>query len=159
MIANRLKAVVATSALGMGFDKRDLGFVVHLGAPPSPIAYYQQIGRAGRAIDNAFVVLLPSSQDVRIWQYFAMLGFPSEEHVRRVLNLLSDAEGPTSTQTLEVRVDLSRGQLEHMLKVLDVDGAVRRVEGGWVATGETWEHDTERYERVSAARATKRQRW
>ena len=48
LLANRVKALVATSALGMGFDKPDLGFVVHLGAPQSPVAYYQQIGRAGK---------------------------------------------------------------------------------------------------------------
>ena len=153
LVENRLKALVATSALGMGFDKPDLGFVVHLGAPPSPIAYYQQIGRAGRAIESALVVLLPSDQDQRIWQYFALLGFPPEEQVRVVLKSLAAADRPLSTQVLETRVDLSRGQLEHMLKVLDVDGAVRRVEGGWVATGEQWRHDTARYERVSSARA------
>src|SRR4029450_261508 len=59
LLDNRIKALVATSALGMGFDKPDLGFVVHLGAPPSPIAYYQQVGRAGRAVDTADVLLLP----------------------------------------------------------------------------------------------------
>ena len=140
------------SALGMGFDKADLGFVVHLGAPPSPIAYYQQIGRAGRAIDTATVVLLPSAQDIPIWQYFALLTFPPEEQVRAVLDALAGADRPLSTQALETRVDISRGRLEHMLKVLDVDGAVRRVEGGWVSTGHPWHHDTARYERVSAAR-------
>jgi ATP-dependent DNA helicase RecQ len=152
LIENRLKALVATSALGMGFDKADLGFVVHLGAPPSPIAYYQQIGRAGRAINTAIVVLLPSIQDLPIWQYFAMLTFPPEKQVRVVLEALAAARQPLSTQVLETRVDLSRGRLEHMLKVLDVDGAVRKVEGGWVSTGEEWHHDAERYERVTAAR-------
>ena len=152
LVDNRLKALVATSALGMGFDKRDLGFVVHLGAPPSPIAYYQQIGRAGRAISDALVVLLPSDQDLRIWKYFALLAFPPEEQVQIVLDSLAAAERPLSTPVLETRVDLSRGQLEHMLKVLDVDGAVRRVDGGWVTTGAPWQHDTARYERVSAAR-------
>ncbi|MBL8294187.1 MAG: ATP-dependent DNA helicase RecQ [Bryobacterales bacterium] len=68
LIGNRVKAVVATSALGMGFDKADLGFVVHLGAPPSPVAYYQQIGRAGRSIEQAHVLLLPSDQDLAIWR-------------------------------------------------------------------------------------------
>jgi len=152
LINNQLKALVATSALGMGFDKADLGFVVHLGAPPSPIAYYQQIGRGGRAIDTAIVVLLPSTQDLPIWQYFALLSFPPEEQVRVVLEALAAAGRPLSTQVLETCVDLSRGRLEHMLKVLDVDGAVRRVEGGWVSTGQPWHHDSERYERVTAAR-------
>ncbi len=76
LLANELKALVATSALGMGFDKPDLGFVVHLGAPQSPIAYYQQIGRAGRGVDRADVVLLPGREDADIWAYFGSLAFP-----------------------------------------------------------------------------------
>ena len=58
LLRNELKAVVATSALGMGYDKPDLGFVVHYQAPGSVISYYQQVGRAGRAIEHADVVLL-----------------------------------------------------------------------------------------------------
>ena len=88
LLGNRIKALVATSALGMGFDKPDLGFVVHLGAPASPIAYYQQVGRAGRGVDRAQVVLLPGAEDEAIWRYFASLGFPSEEQVRTTLAAL-----------------------------------------------------------------------
>src|SRR6185312_7945858 len=73
LLANRVKALVATSALGMGFDKPDLGFVVHIGAPPSAIAYYQQVGRAGRAVQSADVLLLPGAEDAAIWRYFASL--------------------------------------------------------------------------------------
>src|SRR4029079_6448440 len=123
-LENRIKALVATSALGMGFDKPDLGFVVHIGAPPSPIAYYQQIGRAGRAVDSAEVVLLPGAEDAAIWRYFASLGFPAEEQVRAVLDALAAAPAPLSTQALEARVDIAHVRLEHMLRVLDVDGVV-----------------------------------
>ncbi len=157
LLANRIKALVATSALGMGFDKPDLGFVVHLGAPQSPIAYYQQVGRAGRGVRRAEVVLLPGSEDEAIWRYFVSLGFPSEEQVRQVLAVLSAAPGPLSTAALEVHVDLRRTRLETMLKVLDVDGAVRRVRGGWTATGEPWRYDADRYARVSADRAAEQQ--
>jgi ATP-dependent DNA helicase RecQ len=152
LLANRVKALVATSALGMGFDKPDLGFVVHLGAPPSPIAYYQQVGRAGRAVDSADVLLLPGAEDEAIWRYFASLAFPPPEQVDRVLSSL-DRDRPLSTQALEARVDLRRGRLELMLKVLDVDGAVRRVKGGWVATDLPWSYDAERYQRIAQARA------
>ncbi|HEV7897761.1 MAG TPA: DEAD/DEAH box helicase [Planosporangium sp.] len=152
LLDNRIKALVATSALGMGFDKPDLGFVVHLGAPSSPIAYYQQVGRAGRAVRSADVLLLPGREDEAIWRYFAALGFPPEEQVRTTLDALGSSDRPLSTQALEARVDLRRNRLELMLKVLDVDGAVRRVRGGWVATGAPWQHDTARYERVAAAR-------
>ena len=119
----------------MGFDKPDLGFVVHLGAPSSPVAYYQQIGRAGRAVERAEVVLLPGAEDRDIWAYFASLAFPPEPLVRRSWTCCPD--GPLSTAAIETRVDLSRTRLEMLLKVLDSDGAVRRVKGGWVRTGRT----------------------
>ncbi len=151
LLGNRVKALVATSALGMGFDKPDLGFVVHVGAPASPVAYYQQVGRAGRGVERAEVILLPGPEDREIWAYFASLAFPPEGVVRATLEALSEG-GVLSTAALETRVDLSRSRLEMMLKVLDVDGAVRRVKGGWEATGEPWSYDTERYARVAAER-------
>ena len=157
LLANELKALVATSALGMGFDKPDLGFVVHLGAPQSPIAYYQQIGRAGRATDRADVILLPGREDADIWAYFGSLAFPPEAVVRSALAALADAGRPLSTAALETRVDLSRKRLEMMLKVLDVDGAVRRVSGGWAATGAGWAYDADRYARVAAERSREQQ--
>jgi len=157
LLGNRLKVLVATSALGMGFDKPDLGFVVHLGAPPSPIAYYQQVGRAGRGVQRADVILLPGAEDEAIWRYFASLAFPTEEQVRRTLAALTAAPGPLSTAALEARVDLRRTRLETMLKVLDVDGAVRRVSGGWTSTGAPWAYDADRYARVAADRAAEQQ--
>ncbi|GGS67108.1 ATP-dependent DNA helicase RecQ [Planobispora rosea] len=151
LLDNKIKALVATSALGMGFDKPDLGFVVHVGAPQSPVAYYQQVGRAGRGVERAEVILLPGAEDREIWAYFASLAFPPEPVVRSVLDALAEG-GVMSTAALESRVDLSRTRLETMLKVLDVDGAVRRVRGGWEATGEEWAYDADRYARVAAAR-------
>ncbi len=156
LLDNKIKALVATSALGMGFDKPDLGFVVHLGAPPSPIAYYQQVGRAGRAVEHAEVLLLPGIEDAAIWRYFASLAFPPQEQVRAVLAALHP-DRPISTQALEPIVDLRRARLELMLKVLDVDGAVRRVRGGWLATGEPWVYDEARLRRVARARTAEQQ--
>lgn len=147
---NELKALVATSALGMGFDKPDLGFVIHLGAPSSPVAYYQQVGRAGRATESADVLLLPGHEDADIWHYFATASMPSPSKAAAVLGALGTE--PLSTTALEARVDIRRTPLELLLKVLDVDGSVRRVQGGWVATGRPWEYDEERYERIAAAR-------
>ena len=157
LLANRVKALVATSALGMGFDKPDLGFVVHLGAPQSPVAYYQQIGRAGRGVERADVVLLPGREDRDIWAYFASLAFPPENQVRATLQTLAEAGRPLSTAAIETHVDLSRGRLETMLKVLDVDGAVTRMTGGWTATGQPWAYDGERYQRVAGERTREQQ--
>lgn len=153
LLDNEVKALVATSALGMGFDKPDLGFVVHMGAPGSPISYYQQIGRAGRGTDRAEVVLLPGAEDRDIWEYFASLSFPAEDVVRSLLaELETYGDQPASTARLETAVDLSRSRLDQVLKVLDVDGAVRRVRGGWVATGAPWEYDAARYGGLAEAR-------
>ncbi len=157
LLANKVKALVATSALGMGFDKPDLGFVVHLGSPSSPISYYQQVGRAGRGVRHAEVLLLPGKEDEAIWEYFASLAFPSEDLVRRTLDVLAAADRPVSLPALEPLVELRRSRLETMLKVLDVDGAVKRVKGGWVATGQPWSYDADRYAWVARQREAEQQ--
>ncbi|MFF6778904.1 DEAD/DEAH box helicase [Streptomyces sp. NPDC012637] len=157
LLGNRVKALVATSALGMGFDKPDLGFVLHLGSPSSPIAYYQQVGRAGRGVDHADVLLLPGKEDEAIWRYFADTAFPPEAQVRQTLAALAEAGRPLSVPALEAAVDLRRSRLETMLKVLDVDGAVKRVKGGWISTGAPWTYDTERYAWVARQRAAEQQ--
>ena len=154
---NEVKALVATSALGMGFDKPDLGFVVHVGAPASPVAYYQQIGRAGRATASADVLLLPGAEDREIWAYFASASMPRLEQAEAVLRVLGQSQRAMSSAAIESAVDIRRTRLELLLKVLDVDGAVTRVSGGWVATGMPWRYDVERYERVAAARTREQQ--
>ncbi|QKJ18599.1 RecQ family ATP-dependent DNA helicase [Microbacterium hominis] len=154
---NRVKALVATSALGMGFDKPDLGFIVHLGAPSSPVSYYQQVGRAGRATASADVLLLPGVEDRDIWHYFATASMPDRERAERVLAALSASAKPVSTPALEAVVDIRRTPLELLLKVLDVDGAVARVQGGWIATGQPWTYDEDRYRRIAAERIAEQQ--
>ncbi|HEY0216508.1 MAG TPA: DEAD/DEAH box helicase [Cellulomonas sp.] len=160
LLENRVKALVATSALGMGFDKPDLAFVVHVGAPSSPITYYQQVGRAGRAAEaaggRAAAVLLPGREDRAIWDWFASTAFPPEADVHAALRALAE-HGTLSTAALETHVSLRRSRLEQMLKVLDVDGAVRRVRGGWESSGRPWAYDGERYARVTETRKAEQQ--
>jgi ATP-dependent DNA helicase RecQ len=154
LLANDLKAVVATSALGMGYDKPDLGFVVHYQAPGSVISYYQQVGRAGRAIDRAEVVLLRGAEDRRIQDFFIEQAFPRRELVDRVLDHL-DAVGAdgASTPELTAVVNLGKGRIDAMLKVLDVEGAVSKDGSRWVREhGGGWAYDAERYAQVTALR-------
>ena len=152
LLRNEVKAVVATSALGMGYDKADLGWVVHYQAPGSVIAYYQQVGRAGRAVDHAEVVLLRGAEDRRIQDYFIEQAFPRREHVDRVFETLE--AGPATTRELSSVVNLGTGRLEAMLKILDVEGAVQRDGTRWaLAEGATeWAYDAGRYAAVTELR-------
>jgi ATP-dependent DNA helicase RecQ len=152
LLRNEVKAVVATSALGMGYDKPDLGFVVHFQAPSSAIAYYQQVGRAGRGVAEAHVVLLRGHEDRAIQDFFIETAFPPKALVEDVLEIVGGSGEPVSIPALQADVNLGRGRLEAMLKVLDVEGAVRREGSGWVRTGEPWVYDEERYAEVTAMR-------
>jgi ATP-dependent DNA helicase RecQ len=151
--ANRIKALIATSALGMGYDKPDLGFCVHVGAPPSPVSYYQQVGRAGRGIDHAAVVLLSSTSDAAVWDYFATASIPDPDKVARLLAALPGVTDPAaSVVALEAESGLRRTRVELMLKQLAVDGVTERDTGGWRSTGAPWVFDAAHYDSVVAVR-------
>ncbi|GAA3641662.1 DEAD/DEAH box helicase [Microlunatus ginsengisoli] len=148
---NEIKALVATSALGMGYDKPDLAFCLHLGSPSSPVAYYQQVGRAGRALDSAVAVLVPGSSDERIWDYFATAGIPTDDQVERILDALAD--GPLSLPGIEAATGIRRGRLETLLKILAVDDIVRRGRDGWEATGTKWYYDEAKWTALRKVRS------
>ena len=154
LLRNELKAVVATSALGMGYDKSDLTFVVHYQAPGSVISYYQQIGRAGRGVEHADIVLLRGGEDRRIQDFFIEQAFPERERVAAVLGELEAAgeEGRTTRELMAV-VNLGMGRIEAMLKILDVEGAVTRDGSRWrIVADADWSYDGERYAAVTALR-------
>ena len=140
LLANRLKALVATVALGMGFDKPDLGFVIHYQRPGSPIAYYQQVGRAGRAVENAFGILLSGREDDAIAEYFMATAFPPTARMQEILTALEAVDSAT-IKNLQAQVNLPYGQIEKALKLLEVDGAVARDRGRFVRTAMPWEQD------------------
>jgi len=152
--ANQLKAVVATSALGMGYDKPDLTFVVHYQAPGSVISYYQQVGRAGRGVDHADIILLRGQEDRRIQDFFIEQAFPSRERVSATLQTLEQAQPQGLTaRELMAAVNLGLGRIEAMLKILDVEGAVRRDGSRWrVISGAEWSYDSRRYEQITKLR-------
>ncbi len=139
--ANEIKALVATSALGMGFDKGDLSFCVHLGLPPTPVAYYQQIGRAGRNIERAEAIAVPRPiEDARIWRWYESVSMPSEELCIAALEQLNPHE-PTTIADLERYVNLGRTRLSTLMNILEVDGAVERIGSGWIRSGHPWKYD------------------
>ncbi|MDL9945433.1 DEAD/DEAH box helicase [Gordonia sp. ABSL11-1] len=152
LLRNEVKALIATSALGMGYDKPDLGFVVHVGSPPSPVSYYQQVGRAGRALDEAVVMLLASRADDAIWDHFATATIPDPDRMRVLLDTLDAADGPMSVPQLESSTGFRRGKVELMLKQLAVDGATDRESDGWTSTGVGWTYDEQHYDGVIEVR-------
>ncbi len=154
LLRNQVKAVVATSALGMGYDKSDLTFVVHYQAPGSVVSYYQQIGRAGRGVEHAEIILLRGGEDRRIQDFFIEQAFPDRERVMAVLADLEVAgEDGRTTRELTGVVNLGMGRIEAMLKILDVEGAVMRAGSRWkLVPGAAWSYDAERYAQVTALR-------
>ena len=151
LLANKCKALVATVALGMGFDKPDLGFVVHFQRPGSVIAYYQQVGRAGRAVDEAYGILLSGREDDEIQDYFIRSAFPPAKIMLRVLRELEQDAG-ASVNELMARLNYRKGVIDKALKLLEVDGAVVRDKTIFVRTTNPWTPDLLHSEQVTQSR-------
>lgn len=151
LLNNEVKTLVATVALGMGFDKPDLGFVAHFQRPGSVVAYYQQVGRAGRAVDTAFGILLSGREDDEIADYFIRNAFPAAEVMEEVLHVLETGNGLT-LDGIVAHTNHPRGVVEKALKLLEVDDAVVREKSFWHRTANRWTPDVMRAEQVTALR-------
>lgn len=152
LLSNHVKIVSATSALGMGFDKPDLSFVIHYQAPGSPIAYYQQVGRAGRTLDESLGILLQGYEDAEIQNFFIESAFPTADQALQIVGLLERTAAPMKPTEIERVVNIRRSRLEQLLKILEVDGAVERIAAGWQRTLQPWSYDRDRIEAVTALR-------
>ncbi len=158
LLQNKIKALVATSALGMGFDKPDIGFVIHYQTPPSVIHYYQQVGRAGRGIDSALGVLMGGEEDDSITDFFIETAFPPPKDVEAILDALENTGG-ASIPSLESTVNLPRGQIEKALKILALDSPAPVIRQGsqWIRTPNSYHYDHEKVGRITALRKAEQQ--
>ncbi len=154
LLNNEVKVLVATTALGMGFDKPDLGFVIHYQRPGSAVHYYQQVGRAGRALKSAHGVLLSGDEDQEITEYFIRSAFPPEAHAREVLEALKAAEDGLSMPMLQRQMNLTKGQIERVLKSLVVKAPAPVSKQGprWYANPVPYTPDREKVERITSLR-------
>ncbi|MDP2362096.1 MAG: RecQ family ATP-dependent DNA helicase [bacterium] len=130
LLENRIKVMVATTALGMGFDKPDLAFVIHYQTPGSAVAYYQQVGRAGRALEAAYGVLFSGAEDADITDYFINSAFPTREEVRQVLSTLDQEAQGLSIPEILARINLSKGRVEKALFLLSLESPAPIVKDG-----------------------------
>lgn len=136
LLANEVKVLVATVALGMGFDKPDIGFVVHFQRPSSVVHYYQQVGRAGRAVENALGILLHGSEDDDIADFFIRNAFPPQAHVDQIIQALSESDGGHSIPKLQASLNIANGQIASAIKYLSVESPspIAKIGSSWNVT-------------------------
>lgn len=152
LMANDVDGLVATNALGMGFNKPDLGWVVHYQRPPNLIRYYQEIGRAGRSLDEAFAVLLSGPEDDEVAEFFIEQAFPETAEFETVLSTLEESEGPLHKRQLLKRANISWKAASQCLDMLRVENIIISVDDGFKRTTADWSYDDERIESVTRQR-------
>ena len=152
LINNEVKALAATVALGMGFDKPDIAFVIHYQRPGNVVAYYQQIGRAGRGINNSYAVLLYGDEDNDIIEYFIESAFPTYYEMQKVINILEDSENGLRISEILRQINMKSGRLEKCLKFLIIDGSIYKEKSKYYRSVNSWQPDFEHSKKITAIR-------
>jgi len=151
---NLIDIIVATVALGMGFDKPDVFFVIHYQCPGSVVHYYQQVGRAGRQMKKSYGILLSGNEDEAVQEYFIKSAFPSSEVMQNVIQCLENSEALSFNQIIS-RINVSNSVLKKALQLLELDRAIGVDYQGrkmYFRTSISWNPDAEKNERISALR-------
>jgi len=130
LLKNEIKALIGTTALGMGYDKPDLSFVIHYQAPNSAVAYYQQVGRAGRALDSAYGILLSGQEEDNINDFFIDNAFPSYDEVNHIITELEEAHDGLSLNELMTKLNIGKGRLQHTIDLLSLESPPPIVKNG-----------------------------
>lgn len=151
LIKNEIKALVATVALGMGFDKPDIGFVIHFQRPGNVVAYYQQIGRAGRAIDNSYAILLHGKEDDDIIEYFINSAFPTHEEMNKIVEVLENNNGLSVNQIFKF-INMKKASIDKCLKFLEIDGVVYKEKSKYYRSLNPWQPDYMHSENITNIR-------
>ena len=149
---NEMKCLVATVALGMGYDKPDIGFVIHYQRPGNIVSYYQQIGRAGRQIDKAYAILLSGNEDDEIQEYFISRAFPTENEMTNVVEVLESADDGMKQREIASCLNITDGRLKNCLKYLTVENIIEKEKASYYRTIISWNPDDDRSKRITQRR-------